>query len=77
MASSSNPASVFKFGSLIFGQMHFCSTVLLFTNIIRRVPDENGIFQACCIVEIYHSGPEASIISPLYMQYVQPCFESV
>ena len=26
-----------------------------------RVPDQNGISQACRIVEIYHSGPEPSI----------------
>ena len=26
-----------------------------------RVPDQNGISQACCIVEIYRSGPELSI----------------
>ena len=29
--------------------------------IISRVPDQNGISQACFIVEIYHSGPEPSI----------------
>ena len=24
---------------------------------ISRVPNQNGISQACCIVEMYHSGP--------------------
>ena len=28
---------------------------------IMRVSDQNGISQACYIVEIYHSGPEPSI----------------
>ena len=30
---------------------------------ISRVPDQNGIFQACYMVEIYHSGLEPSICS--------------
>ena len=30
---------------------------------ISRVPDQNGISQACHIVEIHHSGPEPSILS--------------
>ena len=29
---------------------------------ISRVPDQNGISQACYIVEIYHSGLELSIL---------------
>ena len=30
------------------------------SNYKSRVPDQNGISQACYIVEIYHSGPEPS-----------------
>ena len=29
---------------------------------ISRVPHQNGISQACYIVEIYHSGPEPLIL---------------
>ena len=28
-----------------------------------RVPDQNGVFQACYIVEIYHSGPKPSYVA--------------
>ena len=38
----------------------FMYTCLSVTKILR-VPDQNGISQACFIVEIYHSGPEPSI----------------
>ena len=30
--------------------------------LLLRVPDQNGISQACYIVEIHHSGPEPSIL---------------
>ena len=30
--------------------------------VYRGVPDQNGITQACYLIEIYHSGPDPSII---------------
>ena len=31
---------------------------------ISRVPDQNGVSQACYIVKIHHSGPEPAIWKP-------------
>ena len=31
--------------------------------LISRVPDQNGVSQACYTVEIHHSGPEPSKLS--------------
>ena len=35
---------------------------LLQIGCVSRVPDQNGMSQACYIVKIYHSGPEPSIL---------------
>ena len=38
-----------------------CVFSYLLNTYISRVPDQNGISQACYLVEIYHSGPRPSI----------------
>ena len=40
----------------------FCSVFELLMITISRVPDQNGISQACSIVKIYHSDPEPLIL---------------
>ena len=42
-------------------KLNLSGCTLIFTQNISRIPDQNGISQACYIVEIYHSGPESSI----------------
>ena len=43
---------------------------------ISRVPDQNGVSQACYTVEIYHSAPEPSMLT-VYTLQKSPKYDSL
>ena len=40
---------------------------------MSRVPDQNGISQACYRIEIYHSGPETSMCAWFRLKEERSC----